>query len=169
MHAANSTKILERETDQIITSCFLVVCLFLLAFVIFYKMGRLPIMFGLVMAGSLGGIVSCLEKIKSIGISKRDRIGGMASVLLSILMGLIFSLVLYLLIAGGLLKGPMFPDLIDKPADTSTFLAFVDADVLKPDTSNYARALFWAFVSGYSQKFVLSIVGRVEKEGERPN
>jgi hypothetical protein len=119
-------------------------------------------------AGAIGGFVSVQQRIQSAP-SEGDAIRGVLalydgwfSVYLSPLTGAIFATVLYLLFAGGLVKGAAFPDLSDAAgaAGVSGFRSFL-VKIEPRDATDYAKLLIWAFIAGFAERLVPDTLNRL--------
>lgn len=69
------------------------------------------------------------------------------------LMGAIAAVVLYVAFAADLVNGPLFPKFECKPTPCENLLQIVDN--YRPDSGkDYAKALVWAFIAGFSERLV---------------
>jgi hypothetical protein len=87
--------------------------------------------------------------------------------LVPVLVGIIGAVMLYLLFAGGLLKGDLFPDFICAPNQScEDFHGFV-ANWVPKDAAANAKAIVWGFVAGFSERFVPNILNHFATDKER--
>lgn len=121
-------------------------------------------------AGALGGFVSALRRLYAFQrifpkdfFTTRHRIDAYLVVysMIPSLVGTIAAVVLYLVFASRLVEGDLFPrfdlDTLDPEADA--FRNFVSN--WKPDgPTEYAKALVWSFIAGFSERFVPDLLER---------
>ena len=80
--------------------------------------------------------------------------------------GAVLAGVLYLLFISGLVAGELFPEFPkNNSTDDATGLARLFG-VYSEDPADYAKLLFWSFMSGFSESFVSNIIGRFESKGQ---
>lgn len=117
------------------------------------------------LVGAIGGFVSIQRRIKTLSEDDLALIAGSINyLLLAPLVGGILALILYLLFLSGLIKGDIFPQFIPPEAgkvEIKGLLALFEYRGEKP--TDYAKLLFWSFLGGYSEKFVVDIIGNFEK------
>ncbi len=174
-------KIADQETLD--AHQLLVLCLFIsttvigLAFLIlilyFDKTGRggVTVMVAVIAAGAGGGFVSSLRRLYSfqdifpkreyIKLFQRMNFYVIAYSFVPALVGIIGAVILYLLFAAGLLKGDLFPEFHCAGVQTcNDFHDFVTN--WRPDTpTDYAKAIVWGFIAGFSERFVPDILNRL--------
>jgi hypothetical protein len=77
---------------------------------------------------------------------------------------MIGAIVLYLIFAGGLLKGDLFPEFHCSVFDRSNdFHGFVTNWSPNGPAAN-AKAIVWGFIAGFSERFVPDILNRLGSE-----
>lgn len=129
-------------------------------------------------AGALGGFVSALRRLYAFQrvfpsdlLASWPRRANLYLVVYSMippLVGAIASVTLYVVFAAGLVQGDLFPEfhlspLNLKPDDFDNFVN--NWQPIAP--TDYAKALAWGFISGFSERFVPDILGRLSnREGE---
>lgn len=115
-------------------------------------------------AGALGGFVSALRRLYAfqrvfpVNFFKNWHKVDLYLIIYSMipsLVGAIAAVTLYLIFASELIKGDMFPkfhlsNLNPKPDDFQNFVA--NWQPISP--SDYAKALVWSFLAGFSERFV---------------
>lgn len=128
------------------------------------------IVFGL---GALGSFVSLQRRLKSL--ADDDLILLSESLLgawLSPIVGGVLAAVLYCLFISGLLSGELFPTFCEavntKYSDPfyntclpSTFKMLLECQADAP--ADYGKLFFWSFLAGFSEKFVVDIIGQFDK------
>jgi hypothetical protein len=121
-------------------------------------------------AGALGGFVSALrrlyvfQRVFPVRFFKSWRGVNAYLVVYSMipsLVGAIAAVVLYLIFASGLLKGDLFPlfELSSVNARDDSFRNFV-ANWQPKLPADYAKALVWSFIAGFSERFVPDLLER---------
>ena len=117
------------------------------------------------LAGTLGGFISIQRRLKQLDEADLKLMSdSWVYTALSPAVGGILALLLYLLFLSGLMAGDLFPKFQadDAAADVRNFRAiFSQHGVAYPD---YAKLLFWAFVAGFSERLVVDIISRFERE-----
>lgn len=126
-----------------------------------------------VAVGAAGGFVSALRRIYG---GKRVRApSGIRSLtglrrhlvvasysLIPPVVGALAALWVFMMFVGGLVSGPMFPEFACREPEfgqCDNFLSFIR--FFQPDSpASYGKVLFWAFVSGFSEKFVDNALGQ---------
>ena len=79
------------------------------------------------------------------------------------LIGLIASTILYIVFASGMLSGDLFPKFKCKGEDCSDFVEFLRN--WKPEqATDYAKAIVWGFIAGFSERFVPDILNRLAEK-----
>jgi hypothetical protein len=108
-------------------------------------------------SGAVGGVLSMLQRLKKVSDemhrssqliaieSSRSRI-----ILQAMLTGSVFALVLWLMFAGGLLSGSLFPDLLKEKLLSLNTLNSVTA-----------KLLVWAFIAGFAERFVPDLLDKL--------
>ena len=121
------------------------------------------------LVGAIGGFVSIQRRIKTLTDEDLALISGSINyLLLAPLVGGILALILYLLFLSGLVEGDLFPRF--KPPEAGTSIAkglLALFEYSGRDPTDYAKLLFWSFLGGYSEKFVVDIIGNFEKTGTK--
>jgi hypothetical protein len=71
---------------------------------------------------------------------------------------------IYLVFAGGLLRGDLFPEFICTPEKScDDFHGFVTHWMPKDPAAN-AKAIVWGFIAGFSERFVPNILNRLSTD-----
>lgn len=127
-------------------------------------------------AGAIGGFVSLQRRLKEFSEDDLELLfTSWIYTILAPLVGGILALLLYVLFLSGLLAGDLFPKFV---ADAITTVNQTGSDA-KPqaiigfesifDThgesyKDYAKLLFWAFVGGFSERFVVDVIGQFQRQ-----
>ena len=113
------------------------------------------------MVGNIGGYVGMH---RALGDMKDDEIVGLAaswwSIVAPSVVGGVLALVLYVLFMSGILGGDLFPEIKpdqDEPVRSLQALARQHAE----GVTEYAKLLFWSFVGGFNQKYVVDVIDSV--------
>ena len=114
--------------------------------------------------GFVGGFVGLQRRLKQMS---DDDITLLANswvyICLSPLVGGILAVLVYVLFVSGLLAGDLFPKFVpDDAVQSVEGLGAIFQIHGKP--ADYAMLMFWAFVAGYSERFVTDIISRFESE-----
>ena len=139
--------------------------------------GGVTIMIPVMAAGAGGAFVSSLRRLYGfedifprrsyIRLFRKLDFYVIAYSLVPVLVGIIGAVMLYLLFAGGLLKGDLFPDFICAPNQScEDFHGFV-ANWVPKDAAANAKAIVWGFVAGFSERFVSNILNHFATDKER--
>ena len=163
------------STRLFISLIVLIPCLVLLAIQPWHPSGSNPepdavyIVLGL---GALGAFVSLQRRLKSLG---EDDLWLLSEswvyALLIPLVGGILASVLYCLFLSGLVTGELFPGFCgpsqgsnaagaDKTNAGAGFSTLFSCHANGP--RDYAKLMFWSFLAGFSEKFVVDIIGRFD-------
>lgn len=125
--------------------------------------------------GALGAFVSLQRRLKTLGADDLLLLSSSwFNAWLIPIVGGILATVLYCLFLSGLLSGDLFPGfcraVIDKYKDPAMaasqpngFWRLLECQGNEP--RDYAKLFFWSFVAGFSEKFVVDIIGQFERRG----
>lgn len=132
------------------------------------------------LAGALGAFVSALSRLyafknifpyaKYTGVLKGVSLYLIIYSTIPPLVGAIAATVLYIIFAAGLVTSPVFPDFHCTATSglCDQFNTFLQSWSPKTST-DYAKALVWGFIAGFSERFVPDILNRLadraDKEG----
>lgn len=147
------------------------ICLFLVAFGfgLFLTLRHDPDWGGpalaifLMTAGALGGALDLTIRANELitGHRKWDLI---VNVVWKILASMIFAILVYITFAAELIQGSLFPMFTTSKEGYTNMRGLMDT--LKPATQcDAAKAIVWAFIAGYSERFVPTILGGLQKSG----
>lgn len=128
--------------------------------------------------GALGGFVSALRRLYAFQrvfpadfFRNSRRINSYLVIysLIPPLVGLIAAITLYLIFAAGLIKGDIFPTFALAATDpqASPFHNFVN-NWTPATPTDYAKTLVWAFIAGFSERFVPDLLERLGSKQDRP-
>lgn len=114
--------------------------------------------------GQIGGYVGLQSRVKTLPDEDLELLAtSWVYTILTPLVGGILAILLYLIFLSGLITGtvfPMFkPDEVQPEADSFLVMFAQHAD----GYVNYAKLLVWSFIAGYSERFVIDMVGSFAK------
>jgi phosphate/sulfate permease len=112
--------------------------------------------------GSIGGFVGLQRRLKQLSEEDLSLIANSwIYTILAPLVGGILALLLYILFLSGLLAGELFPKFV---ADTNATPqeGFEVIFATHGAYADYAKLIFWTFVAGYSERFVVDIISQFE-------
>lgn len=120
--------------------------------------------------GLLGGFVSIQQRLHKIDEQELSLLTeSWFTILVIPIFGAIFAEVLYVLFLSGLLKGHMFPLFYIPPfgdAPTASNIVSFLHETYPRSGEDMAKLMFWAFVAGFSERFVPQIVSRISSRVE---
>jgi hypothetical protein len=155
-----------------------------------YAKGRgnpIPVLPFVVAMGVIGGFISLQRRIQGIP-STGDPILNITelsdsrfSVYLAPISGAVFATLLYIIFIGGLLKGPLFPEISSPPGTCAASLAAAQGAEGQPSAkcltvvtfsdfvtetapasgSQFAILLVWSFIAGFAERFVPDTIDRL--------
>jgi hypothetical protein len=120
--------------------------------------------------GALGGFVSALRRLYAFQrvfpqnffrTMRRINLYLIVYSMIPSLVGAIGAVVLYMIFASGLVKGDLFPAFEMSPVDQKqdAFQNFI-ANWQPSGPIDYAKALVWSFIAGFSERFVPDLLDR---------
>jgi len=119
-----------------------------------------PVVLGL---GALGGLVGLQRRLKNLSMPDlRLLASSWRYPLLAPLVGGVLALVLYALFISGLLGGELFPKMCPEFIVPSGDARDQLLRCAPESVSAYAKLYFWSFLAGFSERFVVDIIGRFE-------
>ncbi len=130
-----------------------------------------------IIAGALGAVFSSLVRFYEIeevpSALARSELSGLKNLflltysLVPIVVGAIAAVVLFLVMASGLLSSPVFPEFnARQAADCGNIRGLIDC--WGPTTSvDYAKAIIWGFISGFAERLVPNSLSRFAGHGDR--
>lgn len=138
---------------------------------------RVTVLMVVAAAGALGGFVSALRRLYAFQrvfpskfFKPREKISLYLIVysMIPSLVGTIAAVALYLIFASGLVKGDLFPAFELSPLNprSDAFQNFV-ANWQPVAPADYAKALVWAFIAGFSERFVPDLLERFATAEQR--
>jgi hypothetical protein len=139
--------------------------------------GGVTIMIPVMIAGAGGAFVSSLRRLYGfedifprrsyVRLFRRLDFYVIAYSLVPVLVGIIGAVMIYLLFAGGLLRGDLFPEFICAPGKScDDFHGFV-SNWMPKDAAANAKAIVWGFIAGFSERFVPNILNRLATDKEK--
>jgi len=147
-------------------SLLLVVVLLLLVVSILYKRAAIISLFT-VLVGAIGGFVGLQSRLKQLPDEDIELLASSHLYsFLAPLVGGILALLLYVLFLSGLLAGDLFPAFVpDSGTAPRDFTAIFDTR--GKDYQAYAKLIFWSFLAGFSERFVIDIISQFEQKGSQ--
>jgi hypothetical protein len=160
--------------------CTVVACLLFIPLVLYFDVtghGRLTIGVTVLVAGAGGGFVSSLRRLhcfedifprrEYVHLFRKFNFYVIAYSLIPPIVGAVGAIIIYLLFAGGVLTGDLFPKFVCTEGHTCTdFHGFV-ASWAPADAQANAKAIIWAFIAGFSERLVPDILNRLGSENAR--
>lgn len=126
------------------------------------NLGKTYLVIYIFIVGLLGGFVSIQQRLPKIELSELKILSeSWVTILLIPINGGIFALVLMMIFMSGFLEGTMFPKYIHPKIDHGELLKSFSswASSTFPETGrDITKMLFWAFVAGFSERFVPQII-----------
>jgi len=123
--------------------------------------------------GLVGGFVSIQQRLRKIDDEELSILReSWAAILVIPIFGGIFAQVTYVLFLSGLIQGHLFPvfaipQFADMPTDENIRALLTQT---YPKTgADFAKLMFWCFVSGFSERFVPQIVNKIVRDGTDTN
>jgi len=117
--------------------------------------------------GSYVGVHKDLNLLSDEDIAKLSRTW--TGLLVPSLIGGILALVLYLIFLSGLLQGDLFPEFTpdndDPNANENKDFSAIFAQHAEGGMKDYAKLMFWGFVAGFNQKYVVDIIDSIKSRG----
>ena len=156
----NTVNHIKKVSSRLLVSLFLLIgglSAIFFAFIYFDSGLTLPVV---LMLGALGAFISLQRRLKSLSVNDLQLFEeSLPYTWLAPIAGAVLAGVLYLLFLSGLLAGELFPEF--KPIDpTGAFGGMLSTN--STNSADYAKLFFWSFVSGFSEKFVIDIIGKFE-------
>lgn len=132
--------------------------------------GLFPVVF---VAGMLGGVVNNYRRLYAMPVFSDNNLNDtkilIAQLYISPIVGGIFGLVLYILFMTEIIKGPFFPSFLPEGEQEYTKFKKFLSDVDPQRNIDAAKALFWSFIAGFSERFVPNILDKITKDAkEKP-
>jgi hypothetical protein len=138
--------------------------------------GNVRMLMAVAAAGALGGFVSALRRLYSFQrvfptdffkTARHIDVYLLIYAMIPSLVGVIAAVVLYLLFASAMVEGTLFPHFEFAPPPAirfqDTFKDFVE-NWQPASATDYAKALVWAFIAGFSERFVPDLLRRFGEE-----
>jgi hypothetical protein len=137
---------------------------------------KTPVFLVVLFMGMLGGFVSTQLRIQEDSgagdpfeiLTKLNN--GWLSIFLSPISGAVFAEILYMMFAGGLLSGSLFPRISAPIDEAKSGLAFnLFAVNTGPLTgADFAKLIVWSFIAGFAERFVPDALDRIVASGNTP-
>jgi len=129
------------------------------------------------LAGCLGGSISLIRRLRSeTGVLVQKMASSWIATLMPVLYGGIMAIVTYLLFMSGILTGDsggglftsnLFPNFFRPDLNEGEVISLPVVLKIRPEkVMDVGKLLVWSFLSGYSEKFVMSILGSLEKRSK---
>lgn len=133
-------------------------------FILPLSRGRFPVSWFCFGVGVIGGFVSIQQRLRLLSEQELKQLAqSWVHILMIPLFGGIFALVFYLLTLSGLLEGAIFPAYsmtqFAEPATTEDLRRFL-TETYPASGQDLAKLGFWAFVAGFSERFLPDIIER---------
>jgi hypothetical protein len=156
------------EALNIIWRKLLIVFIALLALSVFISLNAGPFTVPVLVfiAGNIGGYVGIHRNLASLSdIEVTQLSSSWLGLIVPSFVGGILACVLYLLFISGIISGELFPRIIEDTFQEGAkkpegFLAVFSQHADGP--SEYAKLLFWTFVAGFNQKYVVDVIESIK-------
>lgn len=118
------------------------------------------------LTGALGGLLSVYRRFRLLApppgaeAAAEPAHGLLLHAYLSPMLGGIFGVILYLVMLTGIIEGDFFPRFRNLDREYEGLFALFDSTV-PAENKDAIKAVFWAFIAGFSERFVPDLVGRV--------
>lgn len=124
-----------------------------------------PMILVVIGIGALGGFVGLQRRLKKLPDEDLHLLAtSWLYALLSPLIGGVLGLVLYCLFISGLLAGDLFPRFCPVTTETPQN-TFANLQTCSPvNVRDYTKLFFWSFLAGFSERFVVDIIGKFEHQ-----
>jgi hypothetical protein len=126
--------------------------------------GEGPVILLVLLTGTIGGFVSIQRRVNAMPVDGlRLMAASWLSAFLAPFVGGVLALVLYLLFLTELVGGQLFPHFALPESGGIQVLSQVQGAPVE-----YAKLLFWSFIAGYSESFVVDVLGKFAKSTPGP-
>jgi hypothetical protein len=181
-HVEASTAVILAAYKRLLTYQFggslLLVLILGLALIFAKQIGAPPLMLLIMLSGMLGAFFSALTRLYNVDsaaaavisptVSKLGQLHLLIYSLVPPVIGAIAALVLYLGFAGDILQGGVFPKIVCRQEGACNTIYGIVINFVPGTPSDYARALLWSFIAGFSERFVpdtlLTVVARQREQ-----
>lgn len=127
---------------------------------------HVPVLLATWSFGVLGGFISLHRRLKTLGIPDLKLLGeSWCYTILAPFVGGMLAALLFIIFLSNLISGDLFPKFILDDADRYQQDTLRFQDLLKcraEHVTDYAKLLVWSFIAGFSEKFVVNILGQFE-------
>jgi hypothetical protein len=130
----------------------------------YFFMYNLPIILPCLLVGALGGFVGIQSRLKKLNVLDLELLAkSKAYIVLPPLVGGILAMLLCVMFLAGLVQGDLFPSFrFEAKGHTNGFYALFQR---RPEAyEDYAKLLFWSFIAGFSERFVIDIINQFDKK-----
>ncbi|KRA43069.1 hypothetical protein ASD72_12360 [Pseudoxanthomonas sp. Root630] len=112
--------------------------------------------------GNIGGYVGMHRNLSNLSDAEIEELSGSwLGLVIPSLVGGILACLLYTLFISGIISGELFPKIVpDEGLSPEGFEAIFLQHADGP--SEYAKLIFWAFVAGFNQKYVVDVVESIK-------
>ena len=119
-----------------------------------------------VFIGAGGGLIALQRRLKQFSIEDLQLLSSSwIYITLAPLVGGLLAFVLYMLFLSNLLDGQLFPKFVPDsgidPETQNSFFVLFKTHGDGPEA--YAKLIFWSFVAGFSERFVIDIINRFQR------
>lgn len=123
-----------------------------------------PVLVVTLACGVLGGFIGLQRRLKMLSVADLKLLSeSWYYALLSPLVGGFLAVVLYAVFISELLTGGLFPSFTFDPTDAAKPGTVVFRDIMlvhATTVQDYAKLLVWSFIAGFSERFVINIIGQ---------
>ena len=117
-----------------------------------------------VLTGAIGGLVGLQRRMKRLPIDDLELLSSSRLYLyLSPFVGGLLAMLLFMLFLSGLIDGKLFPHFVLDPTEKNLDGSFILFGMGSDDPSDYAKLIFWSFIAGFSEKFVINVISQFQR------
>lgn len=120
-----------------------------------------------VLIGAIGGLVGLQRRLKQLSNEDLELLASSRLYMyLPPFVGGLLALLLFILFLSGLVEGKLFPHFVPVSPPSPEFKDkfFILFDMTGEAGADYAKLVFWSFVAGFSEKFVINVISQFQRD-----
>ncbi len=132
---------------------------------------RAPVLVLIGISGAFGGLINNYMRSSLIPTAKDDTTKVELTafrIYMSPVIGASLAVALYMVFLGGLVSGEMFPQFSHGSEQLENPKSFMRS-MLPKTNGDFAKALFWSFIAGFSERFVTTLLSGAANRGSTEN